>query len=523
MDSDRNLTMMAIDAPRSLEIIVDGEVVAVDDETATLLDVLRAVGKTSVKDGCSPQGQCGCCTVLVDGQPRVSCVTPVRRVRGREITTVDGIDAADVDRLIDAFAGTGGSQCGFCTPGIICRFEGLRSKGASHDDRDAAADSLLAHMCRCTGWQPIVDAWVAFPTATGVVRSETASERAELEGGSAQSTNPDVAIGRGGFADDSAPADALVAVLDAVTGEWVVAPTRAEALRLAGKVQGRRTTAEFSPPIEMPEGDWVRTLRTSWTEPGYLETDAAWCAPGDEPISPLENGGAFGGKVDSEVGVAARRLADEHGRPVRVLFSREDVACRGPKRPPLAAGVRADGSGIVRVARTAGIADVITAVGPGVEVEEVKVAGPPTSAAIRGAGWLEMAVLLAGLRGHVGWITSPGGGSATASVSEDGSIDVRVRCGPPLDETILRSYCIGAAHMGLGLVTSESLGVDTNGVIHDLTVRSFGILRAVDTPSITVTIEPDDGPPVNGSDAVMAAVAAAAWLARGCAQDWPTG
>ena len=98
MDSDRNLTMMAIDAHRSLEIIVDGEVVGVDDETATLLDVLRAVGKTSVKDGCSPQGQCGCCTVLVDGQPRVSCVTPVRRVRGREITTVDGIDAADADR-----------------------------------------------------------------------------------------------------------------------------------------------------------------------------------------------------------------------------------------------------------------------------------------------------------------------------------------------------------------------------------------------------------------------------------------
>jgi CO/xanthine dehydrogenase Mo-binding subunit len=108
-------------------------------------------------------------------------------------------------------------------------------------------------------------------------------------------------------------------------------------------------------------------------------------------------------------------------------------------------------------------------------------------------------------------------------VLEDGSVDVRVRCGAPLDETILRSYCIGAAHMGLGLVTSESLGVDTDGVIHDLTVRSFGILRAVDTPLITVTIESDDGPPVNGSDAVMAAVAAAAWLASGCAQDWPTG
>ncbi len=514
---------MTTDARRSLEITVDGEVAGVPDETATLLDVLRAAGKTSVKDGCSPQGQCGCCTVLVDGQPRVSCVTPVRRVRGRAITTVDGIESDVAARWVDAFAETGGSQCGFCTPGIVCRFEGLRAKGVDHADRGAAADALLAHMCRCTGWQPIVDAWVAFPTAVGVVRSEDASQRAELEGGSAQSTDPGLALGRGAFADDTAPVDALVAVLDAASDEWVVAPTRAEALRLAGKVQGRRTTAEFSPPIELPEGDWARTLRTSWIEPAYLETDAAWCEPGGEPVSPLENGGAFGGKVESEVGAVARRLADEHGRPVRVLYSREDAVRRGAKRPPLAAGVRVDGTGVVRVARTPGIADAISAVAPGLEIEEVDIPGPPTSAVLRGAGWLEIAVLMAGLRGEVGWIQAPGGGSATASIGDDGTIDVRVRSGAPLDETILRSYCIGAAHMGLGFVTSESLGVDEDGVVHDLTVRSFGILRAIDTPRINVTIEPDDGPPVNGSDAVMAAVAAATWIAGGCPQDWPTG
>lgn len=523
MESDRNLPLMATDAHRPLEITIDGETVSVDDETSTLLDVLRAAGKTTVKDGCSPQGQCGCCTVLVDGQPRVSCVTPVRRVRGREITTVDGIDPDDVSRWVDAFAETGGSQCGFCTPGIICRFEGLRLKGADHDDRGVAADALLAHMCRCTGWQPIVDAWVAFPSAVGVVRSDAAAQRAELEGGVAQSTAVDVAIGRGGFADDTAPPDALVAVLDERADTWVVAPTRAEALRLSGKVQGRRTTAEFSGPIDVPAGDWVRTLRTTWTEPGYLETDAAWCEPGGEPVSPLENGGAFGGKAESEVGAVARQLADEHGQPVRVLYTREDVVRRGAKRPPLAAGIRADGSGVVRVARTEGIAATIRAIAPGLEVEEVEVAGPPTSAAIRGAGWLETAVLVAALRGEVGWIVAPSGGSATAFIAEGGVIEVRVRCGPPLDETILRSYCVGAAHMGLGLVTSESLGVDEDGVIHDLTIRSFGILRAIDTPTISVTIEPDTGPPVNGSDAVMAAVAAAAWLARDCPEDWPTG
>ena len=74
---------------RELSIKVDGKFFDVNDEDLTLLDFLRIhVGITSVKDGCSPQGQCGCCTVLVDGQARVSCVTPVKRVIGREIETV---------------------------------------------------------------------------------------------------------------------------------------------------------------------------------------------------------------------------------------------------------------------------------------------------------------------------------------------------------------------------------------------------------------------------------------------------
>ena len=96
-------------------------------------------------------------------------------------------------------------------------------------------------------------------------------------------------------------------------------------------------------------------------------------------------------------------------------------------------------------------------------------------------------------------------------------------CGEPLDEVVLRSYCVGAAHMALGWVCSEGLAVDGTGEVHDLTIRSFGVLRAVDTPPIDVTIEPSDGPPVNGSDAVFAAVAAAAWLAQGCPPAWPTG
>ena len=540
------------------ELVIDGRVVVVADEWATLLDVVREqVGIRSVKDGCSPQGQCGCCTVLVDGQARVACVTPARRVRGRRITTLDGLDSEVRDRWTRAFAAAGASQCGFCTPGIICRFAALDASGADHADRGAAARALAAHLCRCTGWQPILDAWRAYPGADGTTspadapslaaragpppgpggetsRSEAdssladsspASRRAAIEGWSPQAAGPHVAAGRGGFADDTAPAGALVAVPAADGSGWVIGETPAEARAEAGTGVGRRATASWGPPLAPPPGRWDVTLSTSWVEPGYLETDAAWCEPGGEPASPLGNGGAFGGKRNSPVAEAARRLAEEHQRPVRVLWSRPDAARFGPKRPPIGAGVRADGTGVVRVARTPGIAEVIKDYTPGLEVEEVDVAGPPTSRDIRGAGWVEAAVLLAAVQGTDGPVTvaASDGGRATASVNPDGSLAVAVRAGAPLDETVLRSYCTGAAHMALSWVTSESLSVDESGTVHDLTVRSFGILGAAAMPAVEVTIEPDDGEPVNGSDAVFAAVAAAVWIDRGLPPVWPTG
>lgn len=120
-----------------------------------------------------------------------------------------------------------------------------------------------------------------------------------------------------------------------------------------------------------------------------------------------------------------------------------------------------------------------------------------------------------------GWITAPAGGSARAEVSDDG-IRVWVRAGDPLDETVLRSYCIGAAHMAWSWLTSEFLAV-VDGEIADLTLRSFGILSARDMPRVTVEIESSDGDPVGGSDAVFAAVAAAGWIGLGCEQDWPVG
>ncbi|HVM52418.1 MAG TPA: 2Fe-2S iron-sulfur cluster-binding protein [Acidimicrobiales bacterium] len=464
---------------------LDGRTVEVPDDGASLLEALRdRLGERSPKDGCSPQGQCGCCTVWVDGQPRVACVTPLRRVAGRRVTTLTGLPDRGVwaDRLV----ATGGSQCGFCTPGIIMRL--------------AAGGSLAAHLCRCTGWQTITEEPVACTRDL-----EAAARRAAIEGAARQRVGVEVPLGAGGFADDSAPLDALVAVPDG-RGGYAVGETLTEARARAGKIQGRRTTRELHHPIEVPAGEWVRTLRTTWVEPAYLETDASWCEPGGEPASPLANGGAFGGKEGSPVMADARRLADELGRAVRVLWSREDAVRLGPKRPPLAAGVRADGTGEVVVARTAGIVEAIRSVAPGLEVTEVDVPGPPT--ALLRAPWAEAAILAGSpLR-------------AAAVVSED-RVHVRVECGDPLDEIVLRSYCIGATHMALGWVRSEGIAVDPDGEVHDLTIRSFGIIRPAEMPHVEVEIVDADGPPVNGSDHVFAAVAGAEWARLGHPPSWP--
>ena len=191
---------------------------------------------------------------------------------------------------------TGGSQCGFCSPGIIMRLEAL-----DEIDHDSFAKAMLAHTCRCTGWQTIEEA-VNVRRGTRVIESDRdldlARERAVIEGAAHQDVGTRVALGAGGFADDTAPRDALVA-LRASNGAWHVADDLATARRLAGTVQGRKSTVPIDWPVPPIEGQWARVLRTTWVEPAYVEPDAAWCEPGGEPHGPLSNGGAFGGKVDS--------------------------------------------------------------------------------------------------------------------------------------------------------------------------------------------------------------------------------
>ena len=536
-------------APGLVAFSLDGTAVEVRDDGGSLLDALREqLGRRTAKDGCSPQGQCGCCTVWVDGAARVSCVTPVRRVGGRSVTTVDGLPPETSRRWAEAFVATGGSQCGFCTPGIVMRLAALEGRHRAPDE-PAVRTALLAHLCRCTGWQSILDAAMvatasaraAGPAAPVPVPVQPRDSllcawRAQVEGPMFQSSTAAVVLGGGRFADDTAPPGALVAIRDG-EGGYSVGDTLADARRHSRKVQGRNSSAPLRHPVALPEGPWDLVLQTTWVEPAYLEPDASWCLPGGLPASPLANGGAFGGKRRSPVPAVAEDLARRRGQAVRVLWTREDVVRWGPKRPPVALGLRRDGSGVMRVATTPGSPDLaaigerVASVLPGVAVEVVTVAGPPVGPELRGAGWAEAAVAAAVLDALSSGRTGPGvevevrgpaGGRARVALGADGEVHVEVWAGEVLDEVTLRSYCFGAVHQALGWVWAEGIAVDEAGVAQDLTMRSFGVLSARDTPNMTVVVHQEDRVPVNGSDAVFAATAAAAWLAEGLPPRWPT-
>jgi xanthine dehydrogenase molybdenum-binding subunit len=139
--------------------VLNGVPVAVGSHHPHLLAALREeLDVTSPKDGCSPSGQCGCCTVHVDGKAVVSCQQPLAKVAGRTVVTLEGVDADERRRYADAFAACGGLQCGFCIPGIVMRAKAQIDKKGAELRRDDMARHLGAHLCRCTGYVKVLDA-----------------------------------------------------------------------------------------------------------------------------------------------------------------------------------------------------------------------------------------------------------------------------------------------------------------------------------------------------------------------------
>jgi carbon-monoxide dehydrogenase small subunit len=121
-----------------------------------LLDVLRErVRLPGTKEGCG-EGECGACTVMLDGEPVLSCLVPLFQCDGRRVETVEGI-AGEARAFLDRFVGTGGVQCGACTPGIIVTAWALLKQNSA-PSRAAAQEALAGNLCRCTGYEGILRA-----------------------------------------------------------------------------------------------------------------------------------------------------------------------------------------------------------------------------------------------------------------------------------------------------------------------------------------------------------------------------
>ena len=155
-------------AKRLLQLKVNGRVRedAVADNTL-LLDYLRNnAGLTGTKQGCDG-GECGACTVLIDGEPRLSCITLAASCAGRHVETIEGL-AADgrMSRLQRAFHEHLGTQCGFCTPGMIMAAEALLRRNTRPTEREIR-EALSGNLCRCTGYVKIVESVQAASAASG--------------------------------------------------------------------------------------------------------------------------------------------------------------------------------------------------------------------------------------------------------------------------------------------------------------------------------------------------------------------
>ena len=136
---------------------------------ATLLNVLRAkLGDTSPKGGCH-QGTCGSCSVIIDGELRLSCITLAETCNGADVQTTGGLaDAGKLHPLQRAFADAFATQCGFCTPGMIMAAKALLDRNPN-PTRDEVIEAISGNICRCTGYEPIIQAVLTVARANALV------------------------------------------------------------------------------------------------------------------------------------------------------------------------------------------------------------------------------------------------------------------------------------------------------------------------------------------------------------------
>ena len=336
---------------RPSTFVLNGDAVAVEDGIS-LLDALRdELGCRSVKDGCSPQGQCGCCTVWVDGAPRVACVTPVRRIAGRQRHHPRGSTGGTARPLGRRLRPARSQPVRLLHARHRAPAGRARSRRARRPPtrRDIEA-ALRAHLCRCTGWQSIVEAACsalgvdgAPPAGAGRSPRTRCWPRGgpSVEGPAFQTSGPDVVLGGGGFADDTAPPGGA----GPARGGWAARPRPA---RRPGRERTRPGSQQHGAPVAPGRRARGRLGPHAADDVGRagLRRAGRQLVPA-RPRPRLAAGQRRRVRWQApEPGALrrARELADATGDAVRVLWRREDVVRRGPKRPPLAVALRADGT-----------------------------------------------------------------------------------------------------------------------------------------------------------------------------------
>ena len=284
---------------------LNGTTITASGNHPHLMAALRdELGVISPKDGCAPSGQCGCCTVLVDGRARVACQTSMERAEGTQVLTLEGFNAAERDLYATTFAAHGALQCGFCTPGILVRTKALIDRKGTKLTREEASRHLGAHLCRCTGYTKILDAVESL--AAGEV--PVAEPRGGIGTSGLRYEACDLSLGDRPFIDDMAPPGLLhgtVRLADYARADVVAIDTTAaeavegvERVLTAADVTGELRVGLIHQdwPVFIPEGGRTSYLgdvlalvvavdrETARRAAGLVEVEYAPLKPFNDPV-----------------------------------------------------------------------------------------------------------------------------------------------------------------------------------------------------------------------------------------------